>query len=89
VPIYSADQVTDLFQDRGEDHYEQVYNNDSNFEENKASFSHEMIAGGAAFAGFKAFEDHQRKEGMWTRVQHTLGTVIDTLDRQARLSRLR
>jgi len=25
--------------------------------------SHEVVAGGAAFAAFKAFEDHQRKEG--------------------------
>lgn len=45
--------------------YDQVYNND-NFEENKSSFGHELIAGGAAFAGFKAFEDHQRKEGKLT-----------------------
>ncbi|KAK7189768.1 hypothetical protein DPSP01_005827 [Paraphaeosphaeria sporulosa] len=42
--------------------YDQVYQND-NFEENKSSFGHELVAGGAAFAGFKAFEDHQRKEG--------------------------
>lgn len=26
--------------------------------------SHELIAGAASFAGMKAFEDHQRKEGM-------------------------
>lgn len=45
-----------------ENAYEQVYQND-NFEENKSSFGHELVAGGAAFAGFKAFEDHQRKEG--------------------------
>lgn len=31
--------------------------------QNTASLGHEVIAGGAAFAGFKAFEDHQRKEG--------------------------
>ncbi|KAF2646676.1 hypothetical protein P280DRAFT_475523 [Massarina eburnea CBS 473.64] len=44
--------------------YDQVYEND-NFEQNKneSSFGHELVAGGAAFAGFKAFEDHQRKEG--------------------------
>lgn len=29
-----------------------------------------MIAGGAAFAGFKAFEDHQRKEGQYPRLGH-------------------
>ena len=45
-----------------ENAYDQVYQND-NFEENKSSFGHELIAGGAAFAGFKAFEDHQRREG--------------------------
>lgn len=45
-----------------EQSYDRVYNND-NFEEHKSSLSHEVIAGGAAFAGFKAFEDHQRKEG--------------------------
>jgi hypothetical protein len=50
------------FPDKNEDNYQQVYEND-NFDENKSSFGHEMIAGGAAFAGFKAFEDHQRKEG--------------------------
>ncbi|KAF2993059.1 hypothetical protein E8E13_000131 [Curvularia kusanoi] len=50
------------FWDHGENSYDQVYNND-NFEENKSSFGHELIAGGAAFAGFKAFEDHQRNEG--------------------------
>jgi len=45
-----------------EQSYDKVYNNDI-FEENKSSFGHEILAGGAAFAGFKAFEDHQRKEG--------------------------
>lgn len=50
------------FWDRHEENYQQVYENDR-FEQNKSSFSHEIIAGGAAFAGFKAFEDHQRAEG--------------------------
>ncbi|KAF2455526.1 hypothetical protein BDY21DRAFT_386889 [Lineolata rhizophorae] len=31
--------------------------------DNQANFGHELIAGGAAFAGFKAFEDHQRRKG--------------------------
>lgn len=57
---YEADNDTII--DKNEDNYQQVYEND-NFEENKSSFGHELIAGGAAFAGFKAFEDHQRKEG--------------------------
>ncbi|GAB7347011.1 hypothetical protein MBLNU459_g3159t1 [Dothideomycetes sp. NU459] len=44
----------------GESHdaYNQVYNDD-----NQASLGHEVIAGGASFAAFKAFEDHQRAEG--------------------------
>lgn len=44
--------------DEGRDNYNQVYNND-----HQSSFGHELLAGGAAFAGFKAFEDHQRNEG--------------------------
>ena len=40
------------FLDNNEDSYKQVYEND-NFEENKSSFGHELVAGGAAFAGFK------------------------------------
>lgn len=55
-------RANSLNADRKEEQYEQVYNND-NFEENKSSFGHELIAGGAAFAGFKAFEDHQRASG--------------------------
>ena len=31
--------------------------------DNQAKFSHEVIAGGAAFEGMKLFEDRQRKEG--------------------------
>ncbi|KAF2094364.1 hypothetical protein NA57DRAFT_60412 [Rhizodiscina lignyota] len=48
----------------GESHdaYQQVYNDDGQVK-NEGSFGHELLAGGAAFAGFKAFEDHQRKEG--------------------------
>lgn len=41
---------------------EQVYSSDGY--NNQAKFSHELIAGGAAFEGMKLFEDHQRKEGM-------------------------
>jgi hypothetical protein len=42
------------------DQYQQVYDDQ---EPNKAKLSHEVLAGGAAFAGFKMFEDHQRAEG--------------------------
>ncbi|KAK8035275.1 hypothetical protein PG993_010270 [Apiospora rasikravindrae] len=44
--------------DDAKDHYQQAYESD-----NKAELSHEVLAGGASFAAFKAFEDHQRKEG--------------------------
>jgi hypothetical protein len=44
-----------------QDAYNQVYNSDQS--EHQSSWGHELVAGGAAFAGFKAFEDHQRKEG--------------------------
>ena len=52
-----------LFAGESEQAYDQIYNNDQ-FDDHKSSFGHELVAGGAAFAGFKAFEDHQRKEGM-------------------------
>ncbi|KAF2725123.1 hypothetical protein K431DRAFT_281092 [Polychaeton citri CBS 116435] len=42
-----------------QDNYNQVYQNN----DNQAEFSHELLAGGASFAAFKAFEDHQRNEG--------------------------
>ncbi|CZT21254.1 related to CipC-like antibiotic response protein [Ramularia collo-cygni] len=45
--------------DEARDNYKNTYENN----DNKAEFSHELLAGGAAFAGMKAFEDHQRKEG--------------------------
>lgn len=48
----------------GESHdaYNQVYD-DNGQPKNEAELSHELVAGGAAFAAFKAFEDRQRKEG--------------------------
>ncbi|MCJ1369789.1 hypothetical protein MMC20_001001 [Loxospora ochrophaea] len=48
-----------------QDAYQQVYQQGGGYDQpdNQAKFSHELVAGGAAFAGFKAFEDHQRKEG--------------------------
>ena len=41
-----------------QDNYNQVYQDD-----NKAEFSHELLAGGASFMAMKMFEDKQRKEG--------------------------
>jgi len=44
--------------DDAKDNYNQVYQDD-----NKAEFSHELLAGGASFMAMKMFEDKQRKEG--------------------------
>jgi len=46
----------------GADAYQQVYD-DQGQPKHEGSFGHELIAGGASFAAFKAFEDHQRSEG--------------------------
>ncbi|KAI5814047.1 putative CipC-like antibiotic response protein [Pyronema omphalodes] len=40
--------------------YEQVHSGERQHE---ASLSHEVLAGGAAFAAFAAFEKHQRSQG--------------------------
>ncbi|OJJ48407.1 hypothetical protein ASPZODRAFT_130432 [Penicilliopsis zonata CBS 506.65] len=45
--------------DEAQDAHRQVYEQPHH----EAKLSHELIAGGASFAAFKAFEDHQRKEG--------------------------
>ncbi|KAL9070502.1 MAG: hypothetical protein Q9161_004799 [Pseudevernia consocians] len=48
-----------------QDAHNQVYNQGGGYDnpDNQAKFSHELVAGGAAFEGFKLYEDHQRKEG--------------------------
>ncbi|KAI9759646.1 MAG: hypothetical protein M4579_002214 [Chaenotheca gracillima] len=49
-----------------EDAHQQVYDNGNGGPENydhHAKFSHELVAGAAAFEGFRKFEDHKRKEG--------------------------
>lgn len=45
--------------------HNEVYNQGGGYDnpDNQAKFSHELVAGGAAFEGFKLYEDHQRKEG--------------------------
>ena len=50
-----------LFLDEAQNAHQEVYG--SGGYDNQAKFSHELIAGGAAFEGMKLFEDHQRKEG--------------------------
>jgi Protein of unknown function (DUF3759) len=51
-----------LLAGESQDAHQQVYG-DGGYE-NQAKFSHELIAGAAAFEGFKLFEDKQRNEGM-------------------------
>jgi hypothetical protein len=50
-----------IFLDEAQNAHQEVYG--SGGYDNQAKFSHELIAGGAAFEGMKLFEDHQRKEG--------------------------
>ena len=60
-----------LLQGESHDAYQQTYNTENNQPQqfdNQPSFGHEAIAGGAAFAGFKMFEDRQRAEGMLPRL---------------------
>ncbi|KAJ5689215.1 hypothetical protein N7462_003607 [Penicillium macrosclerotiorum] len=45
--------------EQSDDAHRQVYGQ----EHHESHFSHELIAGAASFAGMKAWEDHQRKEG--------------------------
>ncbi|KAJ5280368.1 CipC-like antibiotic response protein [Penicillium angulare] len=47
--------------EQSDDAHRQVYGGEQQHHE--AKFSHELIAGAASFAGMKAWEDHQRKEG--------------------------
>jgi Protein of unknown function (DUF3759) len=51
--------------DDSKDARDQVYGQGGGYDnpDNKAKFSHELIAGAASFEGFKLYEDHQRKEG--------------------------
>ncbi|GLB05583.1 DUF3759 domain-containing protein [Aspergillus vadensis CBS 113365] len=44
--------------DQSDDAHRQVYEN-----KHEGHLSHELLAGAASFAGMKAWEDHQRKQG--------------------------
>ena len=57
--------LTDRQSGESQDAHNQVYNQGGGYDDpnNQAKFSHELVAGGAAFEGFKLYEDHQRKEG--------------------------
>ena len=55
---HSTPKLTIL--DDSNDAHRQVYEGENKHE---SHLSHEVLAGAASFAGMKAFEDHQRKEG--------------------------
>ncbi|KAI4146093.1 MAG: hypothetical protein LQ340_006048 [Diploschistes diacapsis] len=48
-----------------QDAAQQVYGADGGYDnpEHKGKFSHELVAGAAAFEGFRVYENHQRNEG--------------------------
>lgn len=52
---------TDLVLEQSDEAHRQVYGE----QHHESHLSHELIAGAASFAGMKAWEDHQRKEGMY------------------------
>ena len=58
TPITRHPKLTIL--DDSNDAHRQVYEGENKHE---SHLSHEVLAGAASFAGMKAFEDHQRKEG--------------------------
>ena len=57
LPDIETSQLTKSPDDAEKD-YNRVQQSD-----NQAEFSHELVAGAGSFMAFKAFEDHQRKEG--------------------------
>lgn len=57
--VFLTDCLLQSYLDEAQDAHQQVYGG-----EHEAKFSHELLAGGAAFEGMKLFEDHQRKEGL-------------------------
>ena len=60
-----------------QDAHDQVYNQGGGYDnpDNQAKFSHELVAGGAAFEGFKLYEDHQRKEGTQGSPPHAMSAI--------------
>ena len=60
LPTTATDCIN-LTTDEAQNGHQEVYG--SGGYDNQAKFSHELIAGGAAFEGMKLYEDHQRKEG--------------------------
>lgn len=60
-----------------QDAHDQVYNQGGGYDnpDNQAKFSHELVAGGAAFEGFKLYEDHQRKEGKHDSPSRVLSVI--------------
>jgi Protein of unknown function (DUF3759). len=59
LPTILEDYVLTVLGD-SEDAHRRVYGG----EEHHSKWTHELAAGAASFAAMKAYEDHQRKEGM-------------------------
>jgi hypothetical protein len=62
--------ITNSLSDECERSYNRVYD-DNNFraDTHPHLLGHQAVAGVAALAGFKAFEDHQRKEGLSAQLE--------------------
>lgn len=63
--------------DESEKAHQEVYNGDEQHHEGK--FSHEFAAGAASFAGMKAYEDHQRKDGTRHTAFHSQSNLYWTI----------
>lgn len=73
----SQHSMTDDTTGDGQQQYDQVYNQDQG-DQHDGKFSHELLAGGAAFGAMKVYEDQQRKEGMLSRFHASAMPSIGT-----------
>ena len=69
LPLLSTGPTADTLSplDDAQQAHQEVYQQDGGYDnpDNKAKFSHELLAGAASFEGFKLYEDHQRNEGAY------------------------
>lgn len=71
-------RLTGRLSGESQDAHDQVYTQGGGYDNpnNQAHFSHELVAGGAAFEGFKLYEDHQRKEGKQPSATYSTRTKL-------------
>ena len=60
--MFQVKQSADFKPDESEQAHQQVFNGEQHHE---GKFSHEFAAGAASFGAMKAYEDHQRKNGLF------------------------